>query len=154
MLNDAPAFRTWPPIALGGPWLAGACGTAILGDPIALDGIWSRATGGVLIVAFVVWNGWCLLLMGRHETALLPGGATTRILDSGPFGVSRNPLYVGLTSLALGSALIWPSFWALVSVPVGFALLWWGAVIPEERYLAAKFGLTYGDYCSRVRRWL
>lgn len=153
-MSDAPAFRIWPPAALGAPWLVGAGATELLGDPVSLEAGWSRAAGAALIVAFGVWNGWCLVLMARHQTALLPGGSTTRILDSGPFGLSRNPLYVGLVALALGSALIGPSFWALISVPVGFALLWWGAVVPEERYLAAKFGSTYADYCARVRRWL
>jgi protein-S-isoprenylcysteine O-methyltransferase Ste14 len=47
-----------------------------------------------------------------------------------------------------------PSAWRLLSVPVGFALLWWGAVRPEERYLTATFGDDYAAYRRRVRRWL
>jgi protein-S-isoprenylcysteine O-methyltransferase Ste14 len=39
-------------------------------------------------------------------------------------------------------------------LPLEWALLRWGAVLPEERYLAAKFGATYDDYTRRVRRWL
>ncbi len=35
-------------------------------------------------------------MMATHRTALLPGGATRVVLDRGPFGLSRNPLYVGL----------------------------------------------------------
>ena len=35
-----------------------------------------------------------------------------------------------------------------------WALLRWGAVMPEEHYLEAKFGTTYTDYAGRVRRWL
>ena len=44
--------------------------------------------------------------------------------------------------------------WALVALPVEWALLRWGAVVPEERYLTAKFGATYDEYAGRVRRWL
>jgi protein-S-isoprenylcysteine O-methyltransferase Ste14 len=81
--------------------------------------------------------------------------ATTRtILDQGPFGLSRNPLYLGLIVLGVALALLWPSFWALVLVPVGVVALWWGAILPEERYLSAKFGADYDAYCFRVRRWL
>ena len=79
---------------------------------------------------------------------------TTTILDRGPFAVSRNPLYVGLIALYVGLALLWPSFWALILTPVGVWALWWGAIVPEERYLAAKFGAEYEDYRARVRRWL
>jgi hypothetical protein len=38
--------------------------------------------------------------------------------------------------------------------PLEGALLKWGAVVPEEHYLAAKFAATYADYNGRVRRWL
>jgi protein-S-isoprenylcysteine O-methyltransferase Ste14 len=110
--------------------------------------------GGVLVVAFVLWNGSALWLLARHRTALLPGGSTRVILDRGPFRLSRNPLYVGLIALDVALALLWPSFWALVLTPVGVAALWWGAIAPEERYLSAKFGAEYDAYRARVRRWL
>lgn len=54
----------------------------------------------------------------------------------------------------LGVALLWPSLPALVLAPVAFAGLWWGVVVPEERYLRATFGGEYAAYCNRVRRWL
>ena len=38
--------------------------------------------------------------------------------------------------------------------PLEWTLLRWGAVVPEERYLAAKFGDAYAEYTSRVPRWL
>lgn len=151
--SDAPAFRLWPPVALGVPWLAGYLLTVTVGDPVALDRTWVRGLGVLLIVAFGIWNGWALWLMHRHRTALLPGGSTQVVIDSGPFAISRNPLYVGLIALYVGLALL-ASFWALVLAPVGVALLWWGAVRPEEQYLTARFGDEYDDYCRRVRRWL
>jgi protein-S-isoprenylcysteine O-methyltransferase Ste14 len=153
-MTDAPAYRIWPPVALGVPLLAGVVITAAVGDPIALPSAASRAVALVLIAAFAVWNGWAIVLMGRHRTALLPGGSTSTILDRGPFRVSRNPLYLGLIALDIALALLWPSFWALALTPVGVAGVWWGAVIPEERYLRAKFGPDYEAYCARVRRWL
>ncbi len=153
MSDDAPAFRLWPPVALGIPWLIGYALTITVGDPVELDQSWARVLGVLLVLAFCVWNGWALWLMHKHRTALLPGGSTRVVIDSGPFAVSRNPLYVGLIALYVGLALLW-SFWALVLVPVGVALLWWGAVRPEEHYLSATFGAEYDDYRRRVRRWL
>lgn len=152
-MADAPRFRLWPPVALGLPLLAGIVLTAAVGDPFELPE-WRLAAGAVLMTAVVFWNGWCLVLLRRHRTALLPGGSTVVILDEGPFGLSRNPLYLGLTALTIGLALWWPSSWALVFVPVGFSLLWWGAVVPEEHYLASKFGDEYRAYRARVRRWI
>ena len=153
-MADAPAYRIWPPVALGVPLVAGGSLTAVAGDPIALATEPSRLIALVLIVVFALWNGWAMWLMARHRTALLPGGATREILDRGPFHVSRNPLYLGLIALDIGLALLWPSFWALAFTPLGVAGLWWGAVTPEERYLSEKFGSEYDDYRTRVRRWL
>jgi len=92
--------------------------------------------------------------MASHRTSILPGGSTTVLLQAGPFRLSRNPLYLGLVALDVGLSLLVPSFWALVLVPVGVAALFWGAIRPEERYLSAKIGVDYEDYCARVRRWL
>jgi protein-S-isoprenylcysteine O-methyltransferase Ste14 len=153
-MADAPAYRIWPPVALGVPLVAGLAVTAGVGDPIVLPVGVSRAVATVLLVAFALWNGWALWLMARFETALLPGGSTRTILDRGPFRVSRNPLYLGLIALDVALALLWPSFWGLALTPVGVAALWWGAILPEERYLSRKFGAEYDAYCARVRRWM
>jgi protein-S-isoprenylcysteine O-methyltransferase Ste14 len=127
--------------------------TAAIGDPFAFAGRATRLTGIVLIIAFVLWNGWTLSVMASHRTSILPGGATSAVLQSGPFRLSRNPLYAGLIALDVGLALLVGSLWALVFVPVGIVALVWGAIRPEERYLAGKFGDEYEAYCARVRRW-
>ena len=153
-VSDAPDYRIWPPVALGVPLVVGMASTASAGDPIGLPAGPSRLIAGVLVVAFVVWNGFALWLLAQHRTALLPGGSTRVILDRGPFGRSRNPLYLGLIALDLALALLWPSLWAVVLVPVGVAGVRWGAVLPEERYLSGKFGAEYDVYRDRTRRWL
>jgi protein-S-isoprenylcysteine O-methyltransferase Ste14 len=151
--DHGPAFRLWPPVAVGAPLVAGLLVSSRLGDPMPT----SPATvvlGWLLVAIFAGWNGWALLEMARHRTALLPGGATTAVLDRGPFSRSRNPLYLGLLALSAGLALLAGSLWSLVALPAEWALLVWGAVLPEERYLAERFGPAYADYARRVRRWL
>lgn len=154
MTSDrGPAFRIWPPVAVGVPLVLGLLLSGVAGDP--LDG--SRLTawpGGTLLGAFAVWNGWALVTIGRHRTGLLPGAPSTTVIRTGPFGRSRNPLYVGLLALSAGLALLAGSLWALVALPVEWALLRWGAVLPEERYLVGKFGPAYVTYTARVRRWV
>jgi protein-S-isoprenylcysteine O-methyltransferase Ste14 len=125
-----------------------------VGDPFSIASSATRWIGGALVVAFAVWNGWTLSVMASNRTAILPGGATVLILQSGPFRLSRNPLYVGLIALDVALALLAPSFWALVFVPIGIAAITWGAIRPEERYLSGKFGAEYEAYRVRVRRWL
>jgi protein-S-isoprenylcysteine O-methyltransferase Ste14 len=143
----------WPPVAVGGPLVLGLLVSWSVGDPLAASPV-TVGLGWLLVAAFVVWNGWALVTIARHRTALLPGGATTLVIDRGPFAWSRNPLYIGLLAASAGTGLVAGSLWALLALPLEWALLRWGAVVPEEHYLAAKFGATYADYTSRVRRWL
>jgi protein-S-isoprenylcysteine O-methyltransferase Ste14 len=151
--DRGPAFRMWPPVSVGGPLVVGLLLSTWVGDPLTRSSV-TTGPGWLLVAAFAVWNGWALATMARHRTALLPGGETTTVIDSGPFGWSRNPLYVGLLAGSAGVALVLGSAWALVALPLEWALLRWGAVVPEERYLTEKFGAAYADYTGRVRRWL
>ena len=151
--DSGPSFRLWPPLSVGAPLVVGLVLTWVVGDPWAP----SRATsalGWILLAVFAWWNGWALLTMHRHRTGLLPGQPSTALLDRGPFARSRNPLYVGLLVASAGVALLAGSLWALLALPLEWALLRWGAVLPEERYLSTKFGRTYTAYRARVRRWV
>jgi protein-S-isoprenylcysteine O-methyltransferase Ste14 len=151
--SDTVGFRNWPPVAIGVPWVVGWLATQAWGDPAQLGG-WRVPVGAALFLFFVIWNGWSLWLFGRRETGLLPGQATSTIIETGPYRLSRNPLYVGLLALYLGLALLAPSVWALVLFPVAVLLVYWGAIRPEERFLHERFGAAYDDYARRVRRWL
>ena len=141
-------------MALGVPLTAGLVVSATAGDPVPVSGSAATWVGNALLLAFVLWNGWTMWFMATRRTAILPGGATALVLRTGPFRVSRNPLYLGLIALDIAIALLAHSFWALVLVPVGVVALSWGAVRPEERYLSATFGAEYDAYRARVRRWL
>ena len=151
--DDTVAFRLWPPVAIGVPLLVGLLSTAQWGDPVDL-GEWRTPLGWALVAFFVVWNGWSLWLFARHETGLLPGGATVALIEQGPYRLSRNPLYVGLLALYLGIALLARTVWGLVLFPAAVLLVWWGAIRPEERFLHERFGEPYDAYRRRVRRWL
>jgi len=150
--RDTVGFRLWPPVAIAAPLLAGWLVTLNRGDPVVLAE-WRVPLGWALVLFFVGWNGWSLWLFARHRTGLLPGQPTAALIEEGPYGVSRNPLYVGLLALYVGLALLAPTFWGLVLLPAAVLLLLWGAIRPEERYLHERFGDRYDAYARRVRRW-
>ncbi len=71
-----------------------------------------------------------------------------------PFRRSRNPLYVALTLMYVGLALLTNSLWVLALLVPVLLILHYGVVRREERYLEAKFGEAYRGYRARVRRYL
>lgn len=83
-----------------------------------------------------------------------PTSPTTTLITSGPYGLSRNPGYLGFALLQAGIALGVDSLWALGSVVVSILLAHYLAVLPEEAYLEGKFGEPYRRYRAAVRRWL
>jgi protein-S-isoprenylcysteine O-methyltransferase Ste14 len=153
-MRDAPRYRVWPPLALGVPFLAGLVASSRWPLRAGVPDPWRLVAACLLGLAFVLVNGSAYAMMSRARTGVLPGRAATRILATGPFRLTRNPLYVGLMLLYAAGALFFDSGWALLLLPLAFAALHFGAVLPEERYLEAKFGEEYLSYKRRVRRWL
>jgi protein-S-isoprenylcysteine O-methyltransferase Ste14 len=76
------------------------------------------------------------------------------IVDGGPYYLSRNPIYVAFTLIAVGVALLVNSGWGLASAAIAVATVHFATVLVEERYLRAHIGDEYARYTDRVRRWL
>jgi protein-S-isoprenylcysteine O-methyltransferase Ste14 len=83
-----------------------------------------------------------------------PWQPTPELVFAGPYRFTRNPMYVGMTLLTVGLGAAFATLWALPLALVALGAVHVSAVLPEERYLAAKFGAPYLDYQARVRRYL
>ncbi|WP_410786313.1 methyltransferase family protein [Kribbella sp. C-35] len=105
-------------------------------------------------------SGWALIATGGIVIAgALQAAAANdlarpeRLVTSGPYALSRNPMYVGWVLAQLGIGLITGSGWILATVPaVGAGLH--RDVVREERRLARTFGDEYERYSERVGRYL
>ena len=79
---------------------------------------------------------------------------TTALVADGLFRFSRNPIYIALSLIYAGIGLAWDNLWVLgLLVPV-LAVIRYGVISAEERYLEDKFGEEYRRYQASVRRWL
>jgi protein-S-isoprenylcysteine O-methyltransferase Ste14 len=75
------------------------------------------------------------------------------LISTGPYAISRNPMYVGWTSLYVGGALITRNTWMVASLPVVAGAIH-RDVLREEHRLERAFGEEYLRYRKRVRRYL
>jgi protein-S-isoprenylcysteine O-methyltransferase Ste14 len=83
-----------------------------------------------------------------------PWQPTPELVFSGPYRFTRNPMYLGLTLVTIGIGAAFATLWTVPLALAALAAVHVLAVLPEERYLAAKFGDPYLSYKSRVRRYL
>ena len=88
------------------------------------------------------------------ETDVVFTKSTTTVVIRGPYQLSRNPIYVGASTMFIGGAIAVNSVWTLALFPAAVLLVLFRAIRPEERYLEQKFGQGYLNYKSMVRRWL
>ena len=120
--------------------LGGRPATAIAGAVLATLGLALTFAG----VAAVI----------RHRTTIVPHHPVATLLTGGAYRLSRNPMYTGLAVAYLGLALLFGSWWPLALWPLVIVAVRQLVIRPEEQYLTQRFGQTYTDYQSRVRRWL
>ena len=116
--------------------------------PATVGGGWVLVLIGLAVVA------WGLITLFRHQTAIMPHNPASRLVASGPYRYTRNPMYVGMTTAYLGGVLVTNMFWPLLFLPLSLFALTMLVIRREERYLANAFGAEYAAYRGRVRRWL
>ena len=97
---------------------------------------------------------WATFFMGKAGTTVNPLRPTTSLVTSGPYRFSRNPLSVSLVVLYLGLSVRIDTLWPILLLLPLLLVFHYGVIQREERYLERKFGDTYRNYCSAVRRWV
>ena len=143
-----------PPLIFVGGFLAGLAVEYVI--PVAAPPLPVRIVVGLVgLAGFLYFDTSAMRGFGRAGTSVLPfGDRTTSIVTEGPYRVSRNPMYVGMTLLYIGVAAATGVMWAFATLLVVLAIIRYYVIAREEKYLLAKFGDPYRDYQSRVRRWL
>lgn len=151
---DRAAVRIFPPAV---PLLTIAAGVVLermiptaLSIPEAV-----RWSGGVLAIGSVLFLGaWSVALVRRSGQSENPWKPTTGVIRSGPFRLTRNPMYLQMVLVTFGLGIAFENPWILALTPLCGIALQLLAIRPEEEYLERKFGEEYLQYKARVPRWL
>ena len=93
-------------------------------------------------------------LFKKAGTGIEPFDEATTLVKNGFYHYSRNPMYMGMFVMLMGSAFLMGSIGALLPMPVFVLIIRNNFVLAEERFLEASFGERYLEYKSTVRRWL
>ena len=113
-----------------------------------------RALGIGLVLGAIALALWAVTELLRARTTFEPHGTVTALVTSGPYRYSRNPIYLAYGLMLMGLPLALGTFWGVILTPLLIISLDRWVIRHEEAYLREKFGGTYAEYESRVRRWL
>ena len=150
---DSPGVVAPPPLIYGVPLAAGLYMNRADPFPIIPEQ-YARWIGVALLAVAVVMGVSAFAQFWRKHTAVMPYRPTTAIIQSGPFRITRNPLYLSLAIGYIGIAMLMNAAWPLLLLPLVLLVMHRGVILREERYLEQKFGDEYNSYKMRVRRWL
>ena len=97
---------------------------------------------------------WPDFIFKKNKTTIKPHGIPTKLITSGPYRISRHPIYLGFTLILIGVTIIHGT---IISFP--FPLLF--AIIidrkfirMEEKNMEKAFGKDYLEYKKKVRKWI
>ena len=118
---------------------------------------WESAVPGWIGLGFsaaaVASLGATLISFGNSFRVGIDEKKPDRLVTSGMFGISRNPIYVCFDAFFTGLFLVHKNSVILVAA-IAFALLIHRQILREEKFLRAHYGAEYEDYCKKVRRYL
>jgi protein-S-isoprenylcysteine O-methyltransferase Ste14 len=149
----APDFLAWNTL----PFLAATLNGSVFGLPGWAGSVpWIMdvrcAAAGIGVLCYLATLS-CWLLMGRNWTMAIDPSQKTELVTSGLFGWVRHPIYTLSILLMICTAV------TVLTVPMVLVAVLHITVMNlkaknEERHLSQRHGLTYGDYCNRVGRFV
>ncbi len=155
--QDNPGVLVHPPILYAGGLLVGAIFNQFM--PASFAGLISSRNlilwpGIVLLAGGIILISMAVRQFRRAGTNVPTNKPAVQLVTDGVYRFTRNPIYVSLSCIYAGLALIWDSPWTLgLLVPVLITMRF-GVIAREEKYLTAKFGAAYTEFLSKTRRWL
>ncbi len=110
--------------------------------------------GIIIFLGGIVVGGRAIMSFRAAKTNINPMRKPDKLVTSGLYRVSRNPMYLGQVLLLTGLAIYLGSAADLVIAAAFFLIMDLWYIRREEAVMLATFGSDYEDYCKRVRRWL
>ena len=92
--------------------------------------------------------------MRKMETTFIPDGTPKKLISSGPFKISRNPIYLGMLLILFGIAFLMSSLSAVIIAIVFGLIINFTWIAHEEKKLKELFLEDWENYSAKVRRWI
>ncbi|MFC3118207.1 methyltransferase family protein [Jhaorihella thermophila] len=121
---------------------------------LSLDSRVTQLLSGLLIGAGILLMLLAVIEFRRHRTTVWPHGTPDRLIQSGIFSRTRNPIYLGDALMLAGLILAFDAVLSLPLIPIFVWLIERRFIVPEENRMRRRFKADFARYERRVRRWL
>jgi protein-S-isoprenylcysteine O-methyltransferase Ste14 len=99
-------------------------------------------------------NIWADQIMKKNKTTVKPLEKPSVLIQTGPFKISQNPMYLGIAVLLIGAGFILGSVTSFVGIILFIAAMEVVFIPKEEKILQEQFGEEYLKYKKKVGRWI
>lgn len=113
-----------------------------------------RLLGLVPVLLGIVLNVLAERAFKRRNTPVKPFEKSRVLITDGVFGLTRNPMYLGMALILLGIAILLGSATPFSAVLALAAIFECFFIRPEEQMLEERFGDRFRQYRGRVRKWI
>jgi protein-S-isoprenylcysteine O-methyltransferase Ste14 len=117
--------------------------------PVTVQAAWVRFLGLAVLAVATAFTLWARLVLGRMWSATPTVKQKHELRTSGPYGITRHPIYTGILGMLLGTALLVGIGEWVVIFPVSLVLVE-VKIHQEERLMLATFPDDYQRYRQRV----
>lgn len=114
---------------------------------------WKYIGIAVIGLAFLLIIG-SFILFRKAGTEPRPGVRANALVTSGTFRYTRNPMYIGMTTILIGVATLLGSYSPFIVIPVFVWIIQSQFIKREEKWMEEWFGQSYLDYKKKTPRWL
>ena len=143
-----------PPLWLAGFVAAAWLQAAQFAFGLSFGGAWAEFLAGILVGGGILLALLAITEMRRQQTTVIPHQTPSRLVQSGIFSRTRNPIYLGDVLILAGFVLWFDAVLSLPLIPVFLWVLEKRFVIPEEDRMRRTFRADWARYEQKVRRWI
>lgn len=140
-------------------WLLGAIVLAWLQPQyfsagLSFGGAWADFAGGLLVGGGLLLMVLAAYELRRQRTTIIPHRVPDRLVQSGIYSRSRNPIYLGDILVLAGLILRFDAVLALPLLPIFTWVIERRFILPEEDRMRRTYRTDFARYERKVRRWV
>jgi protein-S-isoprenylcysteine O-methyltransferase Ste14 len=112
-------------------------------------GIWPFWIGAAVTVLGLLFAVWARRHLGSNWSQAVTVKQDHELITTGPYALVRHPIYTGILTGFLGSAIALSQVRGVIGFLLIFLVLW-AKLRKEEEWMRSQFGETYATYASQT----